>query len=71
LNAQHLIYEAQRAAHYGLDEAIAFAAVTSVPAERLGVGYRLGQVKVGYDADLVIWDRLGIILPIHTSFAGN
>ncbi|ORY37667.1 hypothetical protein BCR33DRAFT_721390 [Rhizoclosmatium globosum] len=57
LNAQHLIYEAQKAVHYGLDEDLAFAAVTSVPAERLGAGWRIGSLQEGFDADVVVWDR--------------
>ncbi|KAI8851355.1 hypothetical protein BC829DRAFT_387232, partial [Chytridium lagenaria] len=57
LNAQHLIYEAQKAAQYGLDPDVAFAAVTSVPAERLGLGWRIGKLAVGYDADVLVWDR--------------
>ncbi|KAJ3414543.1 hypothetical protein HDV05_006457 [Chytridiales sp. JEL 0842] len=65
LNAQHLIYEAQKGHHYGLEEAAAFAAVTSIPAERLGVGYRVGSLKVGYDADLVIWDRNPLQVGAH------
>ena len=49
MNAQHLIYEAQKAAHYGLNDSVAFMAVTSVPAKRLGQGWRIGQVKEGRD----------------------
>ncbi|KAI9345320.1 hypothetical protein BDR26DRAFT_893525 [Obelidium mucronatum] len=65
LNAQHLIYEAQKAAHYGLDEAVAFAAVTSVPAERIGAGWRIGRLQEGYDADVVVWDRPPLQLGAH------
>ncbi|KAJ3128445.1 hypothetical protein HK100_009166 [Physocladia obscura] len=56
-NSQNLIYEAQKAVHYGLDEDVAFAAVTSVPAEKIGAGNRIGKIAQGFDADLVIWDR--------------
>ncbi|KAI8829693.1 hypothetical protein BJ741DRAFT_622048 [Chytriomyces cf. hyalinus JEL632] len=56
-SAQDLIFEAQKAVHYGLDPDIAFAAVTSAPADLIGAGWRIGRVKEGYDADLVIWDR--------------
>ncbi|KAJ3013183.1 UNVERIFIED_CONTAM: hypothetical protein HDU68_000830 [Siphonaria sp. JEL0065] len=65
LNAQHLIYEAQKAAHYGLDEAVAFAAVTSVPAERIGAGWRIGRIQEGFDADVVVWDRPPLQLGAH------
>ncbi|KAJ3224410.1 hypothetical protein HDU81_008568 [Chytriomyces hyalinus] len=56
-SAQDLIFEAQKAVHYGLDPDVAFAAVTSAPADLIGAGWRIGRVKEGYDADLVIWDR--------------
>ncbi|KAJ3206808.1 hypothetical protein HDU67_007941, partial [Dinochytrium kinnereticum] len=65
LNAQHLIFEAQKAAQYGLDPDTAFAAVTSVPAERLGMGWRIGRLAVGYDADVLVWDRHPLDLGAH------
>ncbi|KAI8376532.1 uncharacterized protein BYT42DRAFT_534964 [Radiomyces spectabilis] len=57
LNSQHLIFEAAKATHYGLSAQEAFKTVTSVPAKALGLGHRVGSLKVGYDADVVIWDR--------------
>ncbi|KAJ1556354.1 hypothetical protein HK405_015238 [Cladochytrium tenue] len=57
LNAQNLLFEAQKAVHYGMDPALAFMAVTSVPAERLGLGWRVGRIAEAYDADIVVWDR--------------
>ncbi|CAG8526980.1 2810_t:CDS:10 [Acaulospora morrowiae] len=56
LNAQHLIFEAAKARYYGLDDQLSLAAVTSVPARALGLDYRIGQISVGYDADVVIWN---------------
>ncbi|KAJ7164022.1 carbohydrate esterase family 9 protein [Mycena crocata] len=55
-NSRHLIYEAQQAYIYGLPENLAIAAVTSNSAEVMGMAHRLGYVKQGWDADLVIWD---------------
>ncbi|CAG8467170.1 8979_t:CDS:10 [Ambispora gerdemannii] len=55
-NAQHLAYEAAKSHHYGLDENLALAAVTSVPAKALGLDHRIGRIAAGYDADLVVWD---------------
>jgi len=55
-NAQHLLYEAQIGHHYGLDEDLTIASLTSVPARALGLDHRVGYVRVGYDADLVIWN---------------
>ncbi|KAI9333372.1 hypothetical protein DFJ73DRAFT_896103, partial [Zopfochytrium polystomum] len=57
VHAQMLMQEAAKAHHYGVDRDVAFAAVTSVPAERLGAGWRLGRLAEGYDADVVVWDR--------------
>jgi imidazolonepropionase-like amidohydrolase len=57
LNSQHLVFEAAKAHHYGLTEQEAFQTVTSVPANTIGLGHRIGSLKVGYDADVVIWDR--------------
>ncbi|RIB29900.1 hypothetical protein C2G38_2027283 [Gigaspora rosea] len=55
-NAQHLAYEAAKAYHYGLDEHHSLAAITSVPAKALGLDHRIGQISLGYDADVVVWD---------------
>lgn len=56
INAQHVVFEAAKAFHYGLPYHAALAGVTSAPAELLGMGERLGKVKHGYDADIVVWD---------------
>ncbi|KAK4119149.1 hypothetical protein N657DRAFT_666849 [Parathielavia appendiculata] len=56
LNAQHVIFEAAKGHKYGLPYHAALAAVTTAPAELLGLGKRLGKVKPGFDADVVIWD---------------
>ncbi|EHK21476.1 carbohydrate esterase family 9 protein [Trichoderma virens Gv29-8] len=56
LNAQHVLFEAAKGYHYGLPYHAALSAVTSAPAELLGFGKRLGKVKPGFDADIVVWD---------------
>lgn len=56
LNAQHVVFEAAKAYGYGLPYHAALAGVTSAPAELLGLGERLGKVKAGFDADIVVWD---------------
>jgi hypothetical protein len=56
LNAQHVVLEAAKAYKYGLPYHAALASVTTAPAERLGLGQRLGKVKPGFDADIVVWD---------------
>lgn len=56
LNAQHVVFEAAKGYKYGLPYHAALAAVTTAPAERLGFGQRLGKIKPGFDADVVVWD---------------
>ncbi len=56
LNAQHVLFEAAKAYHYGLPYHVALASVTTAPAERLGLAQRIGKVKPGFDADVVVWD---------------
>ncbi|KAI7851769.1 hypothetical protein BDC45DRAFT_571641 [Circinella umbellata] len=57
LNARDLLYESQKAYHYGFDEHKALAALTTVPANALGLGHRVGSIEPGKDADIVIWER--------------
>ncbi|KAJ7182422.1 hypothetical protein C8R43DRAFT_1100885 [Mycena crocata] len=56
LNSRNLMYEAQQAHYHSLNSGLALASVTSTPAAALGVGWRVGSLVAGYDADLVIWD---------------
>ncbi|KAG5917792.1 hypothetical protein E4U53_004156, partial [Claviceps sorghi] len=56
LSGQHVVFEAAQGYHYGLPYHAALASVTTAPAEELGMGKRLGKVKPGYDADVVVWD---------------
>ncbi|CAE6499562.1 unnamed protein product [Rhizoctonia solani] len=56
LNARYLFYEAAQAHYYGLPEDEAIASLTSIPAEVAGYSHRLGYIKQGYDADVIIWD---------------
>ncbi|KAJ9268689.1 hypothetical protein DTO212C5_5296 [Paecilomyces variotii] len=55
-NAKYLLSQAATAHSFGLPELAALRSVTSVPAKSLGVDHRIGHVRPGYDADLVIWD---------------
>ncbi|GAD92509.1 conserved hypothetical protein [Paecilomyces variotii No. 5] len=55
-NAKYLLSQAATAHSFGLPELAALRSVTSVPAKSLGVHHRIGYVRPGYDADLVIWD---------------
>lgn len=61
-NAQHLMFQAAKTHHYGVPEQVAFQSVTSIPAKALGLDHRVGSLKPGYDADVVIWDRSPLAL---------
>ncbi|KAG7441138.1 carbohydrate esterase family 9 protein [Guyanagaster necrorhizus] len=56
MNSRYLLHEAQLAHYYGLPDNIALASVTSTPAKIMGEDHRIGYIKPGYDADVVIWD---------------
>lgn len=56
LNAQHVVFEAAKGYKYGLPYHAAMASVTTAPAFYLGMGERLGKIKLGFDADVVVWD---------------
>ncbi|OCH88880.1 composite domain of metallo-dependent hydrolase [Obba rivulosa] len=54
--SRYLVNEAALAHYYGLPENIALASVISTPAKVLGLEHRIGYIKEGYDADVVVWD---------------
>ncbi|KAF5371160.1 hypothetical protein D9758_004120 [Tetrapyrgos nigripes] len=56
LNSRYLLYEAQQAHYFGLADNLALASVITTPARIMGQDHRIGYVKEGYDADLVLWD---------------
>ncbi|KAF5371159.1 hypothetical protein D9758_004121 [Tetrapyrgos nigripes] len=56
LNGRYLLYEAQQAHYFGLADNLALASVITTPARIMGQDHRIGYVKEGYDADLVLWD---------------
>lgn len=56
LNSQHVKFEAAKAYKNGLPYHVALAGVTSAPADLLGLGERIGKIKAGFDADIVVWD---------------
>lgn len=57
-NAQFLAFEASKLVHFGMNEHETLRAVTSVPATSLGVSDRVGSIRIGMDADIVIWDGM-------------
>lgn len=64
-NSQHVVFQAARAYGNGLPYHAALASVTSASAELLGLGHRIGKIKSGYDADIVVWDSD----PLHVGAA--
>ncbi|PCH40798.1 hypothetical protein WOLCODRAFT_24274 [Wolfiporia cocos MD-104 SS10] len=56
LNSRYLVYEAQQAHYYGLPAHIALSSVTAVPARAAGMEHRIGILREGGDADVVMWD---------------
>ncbi|KAH9061388.1 carbohydrate esterase family 9 protein [Lactarius vividus] len=51
-NSRFLLFDAQQAHYYGLPENLALSAVTTRPAQVVGLDYRIGYIR----EDLVIWD---------------
>ncbi|KAE8342685.1 hypothetical protein BDV24DRAFT_150282 [Aspergillus arachidicola] len=54
--AKYLMYQAAVSHSFGLSEDKSLQAVTSIPARSVQQDHRIGYVRLGYDADLVIWD---------------
>ena len=51
-----LRFQAATAHSFHLPEDLALQSVTSVPARSLEIDHRVGFVRPGYDADIVVWD---------------
>ncbi|KAK0206400.1 carbohydrate esterase family 9 protein [Desarmillaria ectypa] len=56
MNSRDLIFEAQQAYHFGLPAHLALASVMSTPAIITGLSHRIGTLREGWDADVVMWD---------------
>ncbi|GJJ16001.1 hypothetical protein Clacol_010280 [Clathrus columnatus] len=56
MNSRYLLFDAQQTHYYGLPANLALASVTTTPAGVLGLSHRIGYLRPGYDADVVIWD---------------
>lgn len=54
---EHLNMCASLAVKAGMDETEALKAITIYPAEIMGLGGRIGSLKVGKDADISVWDK--------------
>jgi len=55
-NVQNIRYEAGNAVAYGMSWDEALRAVTLAPAEAFGVADRIGSLRPGRNANVVIWD---------------
>ena len=55
-NSRYLLFEAQQAHYYGLPANLALASVTTTPATAAGLSHRIGHLREGSDADVVLWD---------------
>lgn len=69
LQERFLLYEAQQGHRRGLNFSTALNAVTTTPAKSAGKDHRLGYLRQGYDADLVVWDSFPLTLgatPVQT-----
>ncbi|KAI3395155.1 hypothetical protein diail_1707 [Diaporthe ilicicola] len=56
LSSKYLLLQSAVGHSFGLPADKALQAVTSVPAASLDIDDRLGFVRPGYDADIVVWD---------------
>ncbi|TKW54460.1 hypothetical protein CTA1_10760 [Colletotrichum tanaceti] len=55
-NAKYIMFQAGVGHAFHLPEDKALQSVTSIPANAIDLGYRVGYARPGYDADLVVWD---------------
>ena len=62
LDSRYLVFEAAQAAHYGLNFSQAVGSVTTHPAKAMGMDHRIGHLREGYDADVVVWDSWPLVL---------
>ena len=72
-NARKVRQLAGNAVANGLPWEAGLAGLTSVPAQALGVGDRIGTIAVGRSADLVLWtgDPLDVINTAHQVWLGG
>lgn len=61
-DSRRILNQAAQAHHFGLGEREALRSVISAPAERLGLDHRLGYVREGWDADVVVWNTHPLVM---------
>lgn len=62
LDSRHLIYEAAQSHAFGLNFSVALSSVTTHSAKIAGLDHRVGYVRPGYDADIVVWDSFPLAI---------
>jgi imidazolonepropionase-like amidohydrolase len=67
-------FQAATAHSFQLSEVLALQSVTSVPARSLELEHRIGYVRPGYDADIVVWNLHPLLVgatPLQVYIDGN
>ncbi|WVW85777.1 hypothetical protein I302_107815 [Kwoniella bestiolae CBS 10118] len=62
LDSRYLLTEASWVHHYGLNVSESLNSITTTPARAVGLDHRIGYLREGYDADLVVWDSFPLVL---------
>ncbi|OBR14270.1 Carbohydrate esterase family 9 protein [Colletotrichum higginsianum IMI 349063] len=73
-NAKYIMFQAGVGHAFHLPEDKALQSVTSIPANAIDLGYRVGYARPGYDADLVVWDAHPLSIgatPLQVYVDGN
>ncbi|KAK2031860.1 hypothetical protein LX32DRAFT_712463 [Colletotrichum zoysiae] len=73
-NAKYIMFQAGVGHAFHLPENKALQSVTSIPANAIDLGYRVGYARPGYDADLVVWDAHPLSVgatPLQVYIDGN
>ena len=55
-NSRYLPFKAQQPHYYELPANLALPSVTTTPATAAGLSHRIGHLREGSDADVVLWD---------------
>jgi imidazolonepropionase-like amidohydrolase len=67
-------FQAATAHSFQLPEILALQSVTSVPAKSLELDHRIGYIRPGYDADIVVWNLHPLLVgatPLQVYIDGN
>lgn len=62
LDSRFLIYEAAQSHAFGLNFSEALSSITTHSAKIAGLDHRMGYIRPGYDADVVVWDSFPLTI---------